>query len=165
MSLAWRRKYQKILPSSHPKSHFGPTFLSPWVSRRIFGSWLWGSYPRYDDNTGSFVILVVDRLVIFKPQIMLSYLGYLSYWKDRTKLLSLHQIFRFLTILRISKTLNVCSMCKHTYERYKTNKAMLLGCMYNYKNGTLSSSQASLYTDYRCGKAFHKPFHHCLLKH
>ena len=137
------------------------------MSRSIstFGSWLWGSYPRYDDNTGSFVILVVDRLVIFKPQIMLSYLGYLSYWKDRTKLLSLHQVFRFLTILRISKTLNVCSMCKHTYERYKTNKAMLLGCMYNYKNGTLSSSQASLYTDYRCGKAFHKPFRHCLLKH
>ena len=36
--------------------HFGPTFLSFWVSRRIFtfGYWMWGSYQWYIDNMGSF---------------------------------------------------------------------------------------------------------------
>ena len=49
-------KYPKSCPQVTQNPHFGSPFLSPWVSRRIFtfGSGLWGSYQRYNDDMRSF---------------------------------------------------------------------------------------------------------------
>ena len=49
-------KYPKSCPQVTQNHHFSPPFLSPLVIRSIFtfGSGLWGSYWRYDDNMGSF---------------------------------------------------------------------------------------------------------------
>ena len=67
-------KYPKSCPQVTQNHHFGSPLLIPWVSRRILLLFLGFEGPTKGMTTiwSHFVILVVCKLVIFKPQIMLS---------------------------------------------------------------------------------------------